>query len=207
MVFVPFTKKEQQKPSMMYTPSDQNMVPPPLSADSTWSELMADLSTLNDNFDQKSDSSDVRIGSSMAECSTSYSVNGKHKRKRNVCDESMKRILLSDGKDVEGFREVAEFGECLCDQIKGKCLLFGELYRGRERMERCVCPVWLKMVLKGFRFVNVFAGLLHMRGVECITREVLEESLKRVRGCGLDRIHDRELECLAVLCPKVSKNW
>ncbi|KAK9114387.1 hypothetical protein Syun_021184 [Stephania yunnanensis] len=193
IVLVPFTKKKSN-PNNHIQVQQQSDVPLRTSslADSTWSDLMQDLSSLSDpSTSQCQSHSDLT--------SERFVVGSKRRKllRNRFPDDVLNTVLclndVFDGKFIEA--SLKQF-DCLSDSVTGECLLLKVLRSGRGRS--CVCPRWLKAMLKSFSFLNVFSGFLQMQHVE-LTLDRLKTAMKQQ---GLD-VGVPDVEHLSILCPQV----
>ncbi|KAK9105190.1 hypothetical protein Scep_022034 [Stephania cephalantha] len=193
IVLVPFTKKKSN-PNNHIQVQQQSDVPLRTSslADSTWSDLMQDLSSLSDpSTSQCQSHSDLT--------SERFVVGSKRRKllRNRFPDDVLNTVLclneVFDGKFIEA--SLKQF-DCLSDSVTGECLLLKVVRSGRGRS--CVCPRWLKAMLKSFSFLNVFSGFLQMQHVE-LTLDRLKTAMKQQ---GLD-VGVPDVEHLSILCPQV----
>ncbi|XP_043697479.1 ATP-dependent helicase HRQ1-like, partial [Telopea speciosissima] len=117
-----------------------------------------------------------------------------------------KKVL--DEKNSKKFIQFLELVDCLSDPQSGSCFLKVSLADNdaipcNEKKKSCLCPSWLKRVLKGFAFINTFYVVFQMQQ-ERITLDHLDGALKQLRKFGFD-IDIADLKHLSVLCPDVVK--
>ncbi|XP_038983505.1 uncharacterized ATP-dependent helicase YprA-like isoform X1 [Phoenix dactylifera] len=223
MVLVPFTKKTQRfsvepdPPGPQTGPSKssrESMVSS--AAESAWLDIMNDLSSLSDvagldgapsNFSLSNKLGGGKEEALKVEGSSKLSLNTKRKREPEN-DHVLRDILRSDFKNVfeqqtsDRISQFVESASCLSSPTMGSCLLFEEFFTTSKETGQCVCPSWLKRVLKNFTFLNIFYAFFHIQG-KCMTWDCIEEALKNRRRIGLDDICISDVENLSLLCPKV----
>ncbi|XP_054806101.1 uncharacterized protein LOC129308773 isoform X2 [Prosopis cineraria] len=97
---------------------------------------------------------------------------------------------------------------CLSDLPLGHCKLFK-----RARLKgvdlgsyvnndiSCLCPQWLKMVMKAFTFINIFSAWLHLLGKKT-TSNLLENALNQLGKFGV-KLNIQDMKRLSLLCPEL----
>lgn len=227
MVLVPFTKKDtgqaqesdQFKTSTSFT--NENSISK--FADSAWSEIMQDLSYMRESAGAedlnterwsniRGDGEEEMVGTG---CSGSFQVK---RRGGDDCDDLILDILSSpesenvqDKKNYERLVKVLGSFSCLSDPNSGDCLLsrrasllcFGVNGEGLHTNygSSCLCPVWLKAIMKSFAFLNIVSALLQLRQ-ERVSLILLEEMMNQLGKFGV-KLDPKDLEHLSVLSPKV----
>ncbi|XP_073221327.1 uncharacterized protein, partial [Cicer arietinum] len=216
LVLVPFAKKEPTRtekhddlffssPNVACNASTSNL------ADTTWSNIMEDLSQLGDTNEKKDDNN----------------VSNFEKEKEKTVDVEMKRGLGSEKQielpynlilnsldynsesvlgehSCEVFSKVLESVNCLSDLPLGHCKLFRRAcLKGAFSNDgggvTCLCPLWLKILVKSFAFANIFSAFLHLQGRN-VTTCLLEEALDQLAKFGVKLgLHD--MKHLSLLCP------
>ncbi|KAK7304223.1 hypothetical protein RJT34_15350 [Clitoria ternatea] len=191
---VPFAKKEPAPTGIPNPVQDSSHVPHSAStsnlADSTWSSIMEDLSHL---------------------CDTTENASGPELRKEKQIELPYHLILntlqcdgegaLSD-RNCEVFLKVLESVDCLSDLPLGHCKLLKRVRGGGgfgPRCATCLCPSWLKMIVKAFAFVNIFSGFLCLQSRR-LTFCLLEEALNQLAKFGV-KIGLQDVKHLSLLCP------
>ncbi|CAL5362421.1 unnamed protein product [Camellia sinensis] len=227
IVLVPYMKKDQQQ-TQQYNEAgtrlkDKNECSISKAADSAWSDMMQDLSFLRDisrkgnlpNVESKSmnsgDSNDV-TGVSPVNRSSETKLKRTFKQEGNV-DDIITGILHSaensqlDEQNCKRLMQLLESVNCLTNPHSGHCML-KELYLQDSDMNpyanennACLCPSWLKTLMKAFYFLNIYSAYLQMQR-EKITSTYLKEALDQLSKFGL-QVGIADLEHLSVLCPKV----
>lgn len=220
LVLVPFGKKSQQQAQK----SDDSATPSKVMAEnassklaeSSWSDLMQDLSCLK-NIPCSENHPDVNIKLE----GTSQSPSLPRKRKRGLVSEKKKRPLddlvldilqskstnVFDEQNSEKLVRVLHSVNCLSDQVTEKCMVrvasekdnLGNPCTGNYTS--CLCPLWLKKILKAFTFLNIYSAFLHVRWLE-VTLGALENTLDQLGRFGF-HISTEDLEHISMLCPKV----
>lgn len=220
LVLVPFGKKSQQQPQRSDDLAGPSTGPSEtLSsklAESSWSDLMQDLSSLR-NISSLENHPDVNI--ELKGAPESHSLLRKRKREFNgeknpePLHDLVMDILQStsgnvlDEQNCKKFIQVFDSVNCLSNQVTGKCIVM-EVYSQNDQMNpctdsysSCLCPVWLKKIMKAFSFLNVFSAFLHVRRLK-ITWSALENALDQLVKFGF-QVGTTELECIPILCPKI----
>ncbi|OAY76731.1 ATP-dependent helicase HRQ1 [Ananas comosus] len=191
IVLIPFAKKSLQL-SGEVDPADQSTAsskPCEVSAASisAWQDIMNDLSSISQT--SQADTTPKDVGPSNIVNSVKEKVSMK--RKRNVDNDCVIReILRSDFENVfephssDRIRRVVEPVSCLCSDT-GCCFLFEEFFKLSNITEQCMCPPWLKRLLKVFTFLNVFYAFFQMQ-CKCLTWDYLEGAMRQAHSFGLD---------------------
>ncbi|XP_052179603.1 uncharacterized protein LOC127792955 [Diospyros lotus] len=230
MVLVPYTKKSQKQTQQVDRAATclqgQNDCSTSRAADSLWSDTMQDLSFLceitrkgnQQNIESKHvdsvDSNDV-TGKSAVNQSSKTRV-----KKRFSCDkqeghldnlvisilQSSENTLL-DQRNCERLMQVLESVNCLSDSHSGSCMLKeahledcdANSHANKDNI--CLCPSWLRNMMKAFYFLNIYSGHLQLQR-EKITSTCLKEALNQLSIFGL-QVGIADLEHLSVLFPKV----
>ncbi|XP_061350533.1 uncharacterized protein LOC133295696 isoform X2 [Gastrolobium bilobum] len=104
--------------------------------------------------------------------------------------------------NCEVFLKVLESVNCLSDLPLGHCKLFE-----RARLKggcandgnTCLCPPWLKIVIKAFAFINIFSAFLHLHRRK-MTSCVLEDALNQLAKFGV-KLGLQDMKNLSLLCP------
>ncbi|KAI3785640.1 hypothetical protein L1987_44764 [Smallanthus sonchifolius] len=213
IVLIPFMKKDKQKsvdPCTNYL--NTNQCSTSNFADSAWSDMMKDLSSLREI---DGDESHHPVGFEGAYPNT------KHEADRgdfeSLVDETV--LILNtlqscdsdelDVKSCEKFMQVLESVNCLYDPKSKNCMLrntnilCGEMEHAADSSYSCLCPSWLKVVLKMFYFLNIYSTFLQVQQKK-VSLLSLEEGLNQLSKFGLG-FNCADLENLSLLCPKVIK--
>ncbi|XP_020090142.1 uncharacterized protein LOC109711479 isoform X2 [Ananas comosus] len=208
IVLIPFAKKSLQL-SGEVDPADQSTAsskPCEVSAASisAWQDIMNDLSSISQT--SQADTTPKDVGPSNIVNSVKEKVSMKRKRNGDN-DCVIREILRSDFENVfephssDRIRRVVEPVSCLCSDT-GCCFLFEEFFKLSNITEQCMCPPWLKRLLKVFTFLNVFYAFFQMQ-CKCLTRDYLEGAMRQAHSFGLDNVSISDVETLSRLCPKV----
>lgn len=220
-MLVPFAKKSKQLASP-HVPAEENTSPSMCShdssmasaADSAWLDMMGELSHMsnvssesvisnsNNSLNKSSNEKEVLMGETSEQLSTDT------RKKRKVdSNRSLRDILSSDSKDVFDQQSRIEISRvvgsvnCLSNANTGGCLLL-ERFGKKLGNDSCICPSWLKKVLKCFSFLNIFYAFFHAQ-CKPFTWAIIEEALKHSSNFGLDDVFVSDVENLSILCPKV----
>lgn len=230
MVLVPYAKKDQQQTrpdnKAVTTLKGQSKFSTSKASDSVWSDMMQDLSFLRDipreenscnlesNGTNFANSNEVRWGSY-----TSTSSEPKMKKRLNSdkqaghIDDLIISILGSsentqlDEQNCKRFMQVLESVNCLSNPHSGECVLKEAYLQDNDQNplanenDLCLCPSWLKIVMKAFYFLNIYSAYLHVQR-DKVTVTCLKESLDQLYKLGL-QVGIADLEILSHLCPKV----
>ncbi|KAL9680854.1 hypothetical protein QQ045_012634 [Rhodiola kirilowii] len=187
-------------------------------ADLAWQDIMNDVSDLRDISNSANDhSSEIRnpgSGVTGVGCST-FSGEKTCISEEEIRDDLIVSILQSHnesgllGENCITLVKVLEMVGCLSDQESGECLLYRksrilnhcESLSNKNDICSCVCPSWLKAVLKAFTFLNIVSANLQQQGQDT-TWDFLTEVLVHLENSGL-LIGLENLDALSLLCPKV----
>lgn len=216
LVLVPFNKKKD--PPKTPTPDFYKNAPtkPSIStlADSTFSEMMQDLSFLSEK------PTTSKSTNSTAATQPDYMFSG-YKRKRGFKDTptssssdkelfcflwsvlrspNKNKYIFDDKTKCEKFVEVLDSFSCLTNPHSRTCV-FLDLGLCGDKRPSCFCPAWLKRIMQAFAFLNIFTAFLQMQRRE-ITSDSLKEALKNLAKSGLKAVFE-DIELLSVLYPKV----
>ncbi|KAL6182984.1 hypothetical protein ACLB2K_044395 [Fragaria x ananassa] len=221
LVLVPFVKKvvnnrsqkcDQSEPFSVATSSKGSMSK---FANSVWSDMMQDLSYLRDDLSNGTASvSSIRsfdVGGGSEDCSR------EAKRKRGVgCDDMILDMLRASRSksvlDEQNFRRIVELLEsvnCISDPYSGDCMLWRRkaslqgcglgLHNGSGNS--CLCPDWLKKIMKAFAFLNNFSALVQLQQ-ERTTSTLVEQALEQLATFGV-KLGMQDVENLSFIFPKV----
>lgn len=229
-IVIPFTKKDQKKDQKSEEVTTASNVTTQCSssnlADSAWSDLMQDLScmqntpTIATQYDAELQglTSDDRTGVIRRQNVTrssgtkwrTKSVSSEHEDIANSLVESILQSSSNDvfdGKNWERFLLLSESINCLADPLSGTCMLAKAITKDAEAGQYvskgglCLCPSWLKDLLKRFCFLNLYSEILEFQGKR-VTCSGLKENLDQLTEFNF-QIGISDLEQLSVLCPKV----
>ena len=221
LVLVPFVKKvagnnqsqkcDQSEPEMA-TKACGSMSK---FANSTWSDMMQDLSFLRDDSSDGTPSVS-NIGSfDVGDGRGDFAREAKRKRGFGCDDIILEMLEASRSKSVmdeQNFRrlvEILELVNCLSYQDSGDCMLWRRkaslqcsglgMHNGNGNS--CLCPEWLKKIVKAFAFLNIFSALVQLQQ-ETTTPTLLEQALEKLAKFGVD-LGMQDMEHLSIISPKV----
>lgn len=231
LLLVPFTKKDpnqtDQKPGESKTSGNNIANENPLSkfADSAWSDMMQDLSYMNDSVK----TNNVNTGTNQfqppdrGDETEGVFGHGTKRKKGMGLDDLVMDILRShksenvlDEESCERLIQVLGSSNCLLDPYSGDCMLSrrASSTRGFDRgnhdsknnngSSTCLCPAWLKIILKAFSFLNIVCAILQLRK-QRTTLACLERALGQLAKRGVE-FGMKDLEHLSALSPKVKKS-
>lgn len=226
LVLVPFTKKVRQSNQSATTSEVPNQGPVSDFADSAWFDMMQDLRTLSNlpnnenqtNFDSTNVLEGVR-NESVEETSAAYPLGRKRKKflrdqQEGSLDDLIFSILKSpckiflDKQNCERLVRVLESVNCLLDTQSGCCkllrevgLVHGDAVPSGSNSRSCLCPAWLKIIMKTFTFLNIYSSFLQLQRGH-ITLIHLNEVLGHLGELGF-QVGVEDIEHFSVLCPKV----
>ncbi|KAJ6883149.1 hypothetical protein NC651_029424 [Populus alba x Populus x berolinensis] len=216
LVLVPFNKKKDppKTPTLDFYKNAPTKPSISTLADSTFSEMMQDLSFLSEKPTTSTSTN------STASTQPDYMFSG-YKRKRgfkdtptsNSSDKELfcflwsvlrspnkNKYIFDDKTKCEKFVEVLDSFSCLTNPHSRTCV-FLDLGLSGDKRPSCFCPAWLKRIMQAFAFLNIFTAFLQMQRRE-ITSDSLKEALKNLAKSGL-KAGFEDIELLSVLYPKV----
>ncbi|KAK9066603.1 hypothetical protein SSX86_013926 [Deinandra increscens subsp. villosa] len=215
VVLIPFVKKDKQKSVDPCTnesySQNTNQCSTSTFADSAWSDMMQDLSSFQE---REIEGNETRRPDDF-ECAYSNTSNTQNEADRrnfeSLIDEAISTLQSCDSDEVddksfEKLMQVLESVNCLSDPESMSCMLrnknirLGEMDTGGYS---CLCPSWLKVLLKMFYFLNIYSASLQVQQKK-VTLLSLERGLNRLSKFGLG-FDCADLENLSLLCPKVIK--
>ncbi|KAI8543129.1 hypothetical protein RHMOL_Rhmol08G0194400 [Rhododendron molle] len=230
MVLVPYMKKDQQQ-TQLYNKASTNLkgkneFSTSKASGSVRSDMMQDLSFLRNipreenlcnvvsNSIHSADRNEMRGGSYINTSSEPKVTKRFHShRQEGHIDDLVISILASSGNgqldqhNCKRFMQVLESVNCLSNPHSGDCVVKEAHLQGNGKNpsenenDLCLCPSWLKRIMKAFYFLNIYSAYLHMRQ-EKVTLTCLKESLDQLDKLGLE-VGSADLEILSNLCPKV----
>jgi len=202
VVLIPFVKKEatqKEKPNSLFSsPNVACNASTSSFADTTWSNIMEDLSELRETTEEIDVNKQKTVEVEMKRGLGS-------EKEINLPYHMILNTLDYTSGSAEVFPKVLESVNCLSDLPLGYCkLLKRACLKGNDGGGvTCLCPPWLKMVLKSFAFINIFSAFLHLQSRK-VTTSLLGEALDQLAKLGVKLgIHD--MKRLSLLCPHV--NW
>lgn len=180
-------------------------------ADSAWSDMMQDLSSLQEEV---IDGIETRPSVEFGRTDSDMQYEANRRYCESVFDEAILNTLLScddddemDGTSCEVFMEVLESVNCLSDLKTKKCMLrsanirSSEIDRADDSSDSCICPLWMKVIAKAFYFLNIYCTFLQVQQKK-VTVLTLQGGLNQLHKFGFG-VEYADLENLALLCPKV----
>lgn len=221
LVLVPFIKKVANNQSQKCDQSKTSLTTSAHGsmskfANSAWSDMMQDLSYLRDNSSSGTPSVS-NIGSfsvgGRIEVMENSSCSREAKRKRGFgCDDIILDMLWAsrsknvlDEQNSRRFVELSESVNCLSDPYSGDCMLWRRKASGiglhHGNGNSCLCPEWLKKIMKAFAFLNTFSALVQLQQ-ERTTSCILEQALEQLATFGV-KLGMQDMEHLSVISPTV----
>ncbi|PQP93687.1 putative ATP-dependent helicase YprA [Prunus yedoensis var. nudiflora] len=231
LVLVPFSKKEpNNKQSQRSDQSKASLNGSDKSstisnfADSAWSDMMQDLSSLRENSSNQTPMEPI-VGSfnlgdrTEVTNETSTCCSSGAKREKGLdsddimldilrCSRRSKNVL--DEHNFTRFVEVLASVSCLSDPYNGDCMLWRRVHLRRHGFgtglpkssgSSCLCPPWLKIIMKAFAFLNTFSAFIQSRQ-ERTTSILLEQALGHLLKFGVE-LGLKDIKNLSVISPKV----
>lgn len=219
LVLVPFAKKEKEASRICESELEpsSNVAPAASTstlADSTWSTIKEDLSILRDSDANETcdnaSNSDTGKEKKVLETQTKGDYLPYHLILNTLLDCSEGGALGEHNCEV--FAKVLESVSCLSDLPLGYCKLLkrsrskggggGRLRKCVSDSATCLCPPWLKIVVKAFTFVNVFSAFLYLQRRE-LSWDLLEEAFSKLAKFGVE-LGLGDIKHLSLLCPHVN---
>nr|XP_043614389.1 uncharacterized ATP-dependent helicase YprA [Erigeron canadensis] len=213
IVLVPFTRKDKQQAvetsvnEKDFGKNDECSTSK--FADSAWSDMMEDLTALQERqVDGDEKQPDVEFRRTE--------LNVQKEGDKGLFDEGMNELLnvleKCDGDELgeercAKFLQVLELVNCLSDSKTSECMLrkantgSSGISFGVESSCLCICPSWLKVLLKGFYFVNIYSTFLQVQQGKA-TLLSLEGGLNQLQKFGFG-FECADLASLSLLCPKI----
>lgn len=204
-VLIPFTKKDKPR---IENPSFSSSATS--FADSAYSDMMQEFSSLRENLGNFSEDNSTNINSNNDYFKVRQKRGGdtdRDERNEGRPYEFLWNVLRSSDRDLfeenncKKFVEVLQSVNCLSSPYSGKCMLLSEAKFRSSEEASCSCPVWLKKIMEAFAFTIILSGFLQLRR-ERMTSSCLKEVLERLQKFGV-AVCMEDIECLSVLCPKV----
>lgn len=232
LVLVPFTKKSNQCEASAAPLNDVDTASILNLADSTWSNIMEDLSYLRETESDKlkdDDASHFKFSTFNDELEKKKMVDttgtncSEAKPQRDFGSEKqielpyhhILNIMQHTDEDALGEHncevlfKVLESINCLSDLPFGHCKLFkrarlkgGGLESYGNNGSSCLCPPWLKIVMKAFTFINIFSAFLHLQ-CKKTTANLLEDALNQLAKFEV-KLDFQDMKQLSLLCPEVN---
>ncbi|PWA79027.1 nucleic acid binding,ATP-dependent helicase [Artemisia annua] len=214
IVLIPFTKKDKKKavePSVIETDhksSDQCSTSK--FAESAWSDMMQDVSRLRErevNENENVSCSHGEFGGADSKAQKDGNMRNDESLFNEEIDEMLNTMLLCgenelDEKGCKWFMQVLDSVNCLSDPKTSDCMLRnGSIRSSADSSCSCLCPSWLKVLLKAFYFLNIYCTFLQVQQ-KTVTLLSLEKGLNQLRQFGFG-IEYADLGNLSLLFPKV----
>ncbi|CAJ1975483.1 unnamed protein product [Sphenostylis stenocarpa] len=221
LVLIPFAKKENEPSRTSDSAQPSSNVPHTANAssstcdlaDSTWSSIKEDLSLLRDDAENNASNSNSGKEKPL-ETSTEGGL-GPEKQIElpyhlilNTLRDSCEGGALGEH-NCEVFAKVLESVNCLSELPLGYCKLLkqarskggggGGLRKRVSDGAMCLCPPWLKIVVKAFAFVNIFSAFIYLER-RVLTSKLLEEALSELAMFGVT-LGLGDIKNLSLLCP------
>ncbi|XP_050917729.1 uncharacterized protein LOC127133971 isoform X2 [Lathyrus oleraceus] len=209
LVLIPFSKKEPtstEKPNSAFSsPNVACNAKTSNLADATWSNIMEDLSELRETtpeIDHNNVSNFERNKEKTVEAEKGIEL--PYHLILNTLDLDCTNQSALGECSCEVFSKLLDSVNCLSDLALGHCKLFKRAclkgFRGNDGGGvTCLCPPWLKIVVKSFAFMNIVSAFLHLQGRK-VTTGLLEEALGQLAKFGVKLgLHD--MKHLSLLCP------
>ncbi|XP_045812887.1 uncharacterized ATP-dependent helicase YprA isoform X2 [Trifolium pratense] len=216
LVLIPFAKKEltqSDKPDSVFSsPNVACNASTSNLADTMWSSIMEDLSELRETAEKIDDNNVSNLERNKERTAEVEIKRGLGSEKEielpyhlifNTLDCTNESALGESNCEV--FSKVLDSVNCLSDLPLGHCKLFKRACLTKRTSGNdgggvtCLCPPWLKTVVKSFAFVNIFSAFLHLQGRK-VTTSLLEEGLDQFSKFGV-KLGLHEMKHLSLLCP------
>ncbi|XAR63839.1 DNA helicase [Bertholletia excelsa] len=198
------------------------------AADLAWSDMIHELSFLRSisetgnqsSFETKNKSFNPLDSKEAGRVSPVNRSSADKRKKRSNCDTQeghMDALIISilqssenaqlDQQNCKILTQVLESVTCLSNSRTGNCMLKEAFSRDSNldlyanNITSCICPSWLKTIMKAFYFLNIYSSRLQLQQ-EKVTATCLKEALDQLGLYGL-KVGIADLEHLSVLCPEV----
>lgn len=226
LVVVPFVKKDRQhrnrvEPSETATKDiNHNDRLSNDLAESAWSDLMQDLSCFQDMSNRetlaetelKSKSSETENASDRINRLRKTNQKKVFNNKERPSFDALLNILQKPGDDMldeqslKIFLQYVDSSSCLSDPTTGSCVMRKAdapvgCNLDSSKSSSCLCPLWLKDLMRTFYFINVYSACLQM-WQKPITISAVKEPLEQLHKFG-SRTAIVDLELLSQVCPQV----
>lgn len=227
LVAVPFMKKDRQDKHRVgaseTSPKDSNINEKLRNdSESVWSDLMQDLTSSQDaSNDENLTEAGLKSKNSGNEDASKRRTSSCTKREKNVINEDKERppcdallsILQTSGdgmlneQSIKKLLQYIDSSSCLSYPATGSCVMReADTLVGCKldpcKSNLCLCPLWLKDVIRTFSFVNIYSAYLQLSHKQ-ITIDAVREPLQQLQKFGF---HPGivDLELLTQVCPEVS---
>ncbi|MQM10928.1 hypothetical protein Taro_043828 [Colocasia esculenta] len=187
-------------------------------ADAAWLDIMEDLRSMPRTADDVSSiSNTVALSANASNRKPNVPTNrgaGKSsmemKSGQRESDTRFLRDILRKGTGVlrvesscQSSSQALGLATCLSDPQTGNCVFSDDSCGNSEEAGQCMCPAWLKRLVKCFSFLNVAHGFLLMQH-KCMEWACLKEALGQPGDSKTEDIDILDVEHLMALFPKVS---
>lgn len=225
-VTVPFVKKDrkhrQRVEASETVPKDSNSNDrlPKDSAESVWSDLMQDLSCFRDMPNhEKLAEPNMTSKNSGNENGCEMRTSSTMKRQKNLSNQDKQNpscdalnILQTSGDGMldehtlQKFLKFVDSSSCVSELATGSCVMREAAVVVGCKLDSCessscLCPLWLKDMMKTFILVNVYSAYLQLSQKQ-ITVAAVMESMEQLHKFG-SHPGIADLEQLSRLCPQV----
>lgn len=218
LVLVPFSKRtrECQPPESPSGGSAKttkwcSQVETSADADLAWLDMMEDLRSLSDPPDASPIHNvviegNISHGKHNVEGGSSPATKSNREEScflflRNILHNS-RNVLDSLPRGQSSSSPVSGFADCLSDPDSRKCFFSEEFYRRSGEADLCMCPVWMKRLVKCFSFLNAAHSILLMQH-RCIEWKCLRQALEQPGAPQMEDINISDVEHLLNFCPEV----
>uniref|UniRef100_A0A7N0TFF9 Uncharacterized protein n=1 Tax=Kalanchoe fedtschenkoi TaxID=63787 RepID=A0A7N0TFF9_KALFE len=226
IVIIPFIKKDTNKakqPSDPLVEKEQGVgnSSSVSLADLAWQDIMNDMSELRDISNDAAECSSLmgNPGSGVTDEKAREGFNTRVFEKARISEEGVRDDLIVSilqspnknallGENCETLVRVLEMEDCLLDEDFKECLLYrkSRLLNNcaslctENNSSSCICPSWLKAVLRAFTFLNIVSAYRQQQRTE-MTWDFLTKVMVHLENSGL-QIGVENLRSLSLLCPK-----
>ncbi|KAG8379349.1 hypothetical protein BUALT_Bualt07G0079100 [Buddleja alternifolia] len=220
LVIVPFAKKDRHHKHRVETPSgDRNPIEnlDTKLADSAWSDLMEDVST----FHERQNPPGAQMNSLNTENENAHERRTSSRKKELHNDkekEPLDDVLLSilqtssdnmfNEQNLKRFFDFVDSSSCLTNPATRSCVLReanriedSEFDPSKSNTSLCLCPLWLKDIMRAFSFINIYSACLQLWQKK-ITITALKGAMDQLHKFGF-RPGIMDLELLSQICPQV----
>lgn len=189
-------------------------------AESAWSDLMQDLSCFQDMSNReslaetelKSKNSETENASDRINLSRKTNQKKLFNNKERPSFDALLSILQKSGDDMldeqslKIFLQYVDLSSCLSDPTTGSCVMRKAdtpvgCNLDSSKSSSCLCPLWLKDLMRSFSFVNVYSACLQMWQKQ-VTISAVKDALEQLHNFG-SRTSIVDLELLSQVCPQV----
>lgn len=225
LVVVPFVKKDNQnrhRVEASETPSNPSENIDTKLAESAWYDLMQDLSSMQDISNSgKSPKAELKPRNSENENASDKGTSTRTMKQKKTLNKGKEGgpsydVLLSELQssgdnmlDEQNLKKFIDFMDSLCCltiPATGSCVMREANAILNSVLEPCksslcLCPPWLKDIMRAFCFINVYSACLQLWRKK-ITISALKGPLGKLKKLGF-RPGIPDLMLLSQLCPQV----